>query len=180
MKFRGLDDRCSIYFAVWGWNTGGYIDNWNSFVWLQSASLHLTASHWNRWCILLPMHCDQGRPFLSELRRRQISSKTLWLMGGESFPRCSMYGMFTYIYHRRKPNVGTVNIPYTGAYGYLSLILPSHMAMAQHVGAYNVRTAWILRKEDPNVARSVLGTLEVSKMAFWYPWSVWCRSLNST
>ena len=113
MKFWGLDDRCSIYLAVWGWNTGGYIDNWNSCVWLQSASLHLTASHWNRWCILLPMHCDQGRPFPSELRRRQISSKTLWLMGGESYPRCSMYGIFTYIYHRRKPNVGTVNIPYT-------------------------------------------------------------------
>ena len=29
----------------------------------------------------------------------------------ESTPRCSMYGRFTYIYHKSKPNVGKYSIP---------------------------------------------------------------------
>ena len=33
------------------------------------------------------------------------------------YPRCSMYGIFTYIYHKFKPNVGKYSIH--GAYGYL-------------------------------------------------------------
>ena len=36
---------------------------------------------------------------------------------GGVFPRCSMYGIFTYVYHKFKPNVGKYTIH--GAYGFL-------------------------------------------------------------
>lgn len=102
---------------------------------------------------------------------------------GRIIPQMLMYGICTYIYPRFKPNVGKYEIH--GAYGYLSLILPSHKAMAQHIGPASTTSgpistlhlpldSWGGRSQlHPNVPKyvspilwSVFGTLEVSKMAF--------------
>ena len=55
----------------------------------------------------LAMH--EALKFMGEL------PETFFLMAG-FYPRCSMYGIFTYIYHKFKPNVGKYSID--GAYRY--------------------------------------------------------------
>ena len=45
-----------------------------------------------------------------------FSSVHLYYFGGEPFPIGSVYGIFTYIYHRYQPNVGKYNIH--GYYGF--------------------------------------------------------------
>ena len=37
-------------------------------------------------------------------------------------PIGSMYGIFTYMFHKNQPNVGKVNIPYMGSYGICFLL----------------------------------------------------------
>ena len=61
-----------------------------------------------------------------------------WLEGGRyTYPIGSMYGIFTYIYHKNQPNVGKYTIH--GSYGYeYSLIYTYKLAVTR---SHNLLTA---------------------------------------
>ena len=94
--------------------------------WYLTGTSHLrvfagvvkSTSSWARLKVLLYMDVSENRGF---------PQKSSILKNRFSLPRCSMYGIFTYIYHQNYPNVGkytihrafgNINHPFWGTYPY--------------------------------------------------------------